>query len=499
MQQFLINAVSSEVRLALRIYFTLVLLLVGFIGDRCCALRVRLRLHRRQVVNLREMTGWLGDTRLAMAAASLRAVPAGWLGAAMLLAAALSLVCDLAVSSLVVTTQVVDRCHFNTTGIYATLSTVDFNFFVGVESAGALYDLVTRAQGTSLLNGGIDGIYHKVNSDLTFRADKEDIVGQWNCTPTGAERTFPTSYNTTEQMQTIGETLTLEGLIFSNTSYAYWDNSGSGPRGYFIWSAPIQDDHSHRPWTVLAAAQMSLNTSEPKLLKIYSCALDAPYMEWLLPLMEVESYLGQWGPIVQANMYPIYQVIMTNWSAFHLEPGKVIASKLNAAIMIAGQSWGNSLSPRIINDPTQGCLGPRTLVPWSVVALFLLTALLILGLSTYLIGLHFLIRSARNVTLPAYAKAVDESTPNGLLSWMRQATDETNKRTQKINRAGSWTSGWRFGPLNSATRQTGLIFSTALGEQNESLTMLSRRPPSPIGYRLENSAFIRNTEYWSRY
>ena len=106
MQQFLIDAASFEVRIALRAYFTIVLLVIGFIGNRCCAARVRLRLHRRQIVELRQMTGWLTGSALASAVATLRASPVGWLGGIMLIVAILGIVCDLAVSGLVVATQV---------------------------------------------------------------------------------------------------------------------------------------------------------------------------------------------------------------------------------------------------------------------------------------------------------------------------------------------------------------------------------------------------------
>lgn len=484
MQRILINADGSDVRLGLRVYFTLILILIGFIGDWCCALRVRLRLHRLQVVELPQMTGWLSGSRFAYAVASLRAAPAGWLSLVMLLVTVLGFVSDLAVSGLVVSTQVVDRCHFNTTGVYSTLSDDDFGLKMGVANAGVLYDLVLGAQATSQLNGGIDGIYQKVNSDLTFRAQKRDTVGQWECNSTGEERTFPASYNTTENMDTIGEALEQEGLLFADTWRGYWDNSGSGPRGYFIWSSSTYGDVSGLPWTVRAAVQMSLNTSEPKQMRIFSCAMNAPSLEWLLPLIETQALLETWGPVVQANMYPMFQVVAKIPAMLELYPGKVIASKLNAAMMVGGQSWGNSVSPRTVDDPTQGCLALRTLVPWSVAALFFLTALLTVGLTTYLIALQLLIGSARKSNPHGYISAINESTPNDLLSWMRQATEETNQKPLKAKRSRSWYADWRFGPLNNGNREIGLIYSPEIVEQSGL--------PSRTGYPALSEQYLLN-------
>jgi hypothetical protein len=108
----------------------------------------------------------------------------------MLLASLLGVICDLVVSGLVVTVDVVSRCPFNTSGIYTALSDAHFPNRVGAESAGVLFNLITQGQGVSRTNGGIDGIFRKVNKDPQFRADEEDIVGQWVCKATGEDRTF---------------------------------------------------------------------------------------------------------------------------------------------------------------------------------------------------------------------------------------------------------------------------------------------------------------------
>lgn len=42
---------SGHLRLALQAYFMVLFILLGFIGDRCCAIRAKLRLLRKGYVN----------------------------------------------------------------------------------------------------------------------------------------------------------------------------------------------------------------------------------------------------------------------------------------------------------------------------------------------------------------------------------------------------------------------------------------------------------------
>jgi hypothetical protein len=131
------------------------------------------------------MTGWLGGSQAALALLSLRTSPAGWLGLLMLLTSLLWIAGDLAVSGLVSTVEVVSRCPFNTTGLIQVMSVKHVDAYFEITNVGPLFDLITQAQKTSLNNGGLDGIYAKVNADTNFRADRQDVLGQWMCEGTG--------------------------------------------------------------------------------------------------------------------------------------------------------------------------------------------------------------------------------------------------------------------------------------------------------------------------
>lgn len=246
MAQVLVNAPSAHVRLFLRTYFTVILLLLSFLEDQCCPLRVKLRLYHHRRVSIPQMTGWLSGSRTATALMSLRTSPACWLGATIIVASFLGLACDLAVSGLVVTTEVVSRCPFNTTGIYTVLSKAPLPARVFMPTTGPLFNIITQAQATSQVNGGANGISKKVNTETKFRPDSQDIVGRWLCNATGEESSFPTGMDP----DVIVQQMQAQGLLYyqSNASCndGTFDGITSGYHDLFIWTAP-EDDYPKQP------------------------------------------------------------------------------------------------------------------------------------------------------------------------------------------------------------------------------------------------------------
>jgi hypothetical protein len=132
MTQLVINLTSAYVRLVLRAYFTVLFLLLSLFGDRCCLQRAKLTLYHYHRVKVTQMTGWLSGTHAVSALAILRVSPAGPLGCLMILVGILGIVCDLAVSGLVVTTSVIARCHFDTTGPYGLRLSVKIRSILGL-------------------------------------------------------------------------------------------------------------------------------------------------------------------------------------------------------------------------------------------------------------------------------------------------------------------------------------------------------------------------------
>jgi hypothetical protein len=485
MAQLLFDSPSNYVRLALRAYFTVLLLLLAFIGDRCCAKRVQLRLYNYRLVNISQATGWLHGWAAASALVSFRASPAGWLGIVMLLASLLGIICDLAVSGLVVTVDVVSRCPFNTTGIYTALSVAHFPNRIGAESAGVLFNLITQGQDVSRTNGGLDGIFRKVNKDTQFRADEEDIVGQWVCEATGEDRAFSAGTNP----NSITHVLQQEGLLFTASNASCWNYYPDLSTAHlFTWSAS-QDDYPKQPWTVRAAVDLTSIPEDEKVMKIFACHMEAPDVDWVLNQTMAQTAMANWCREVKGGLYTTSDVAHT--TNLQTDPGIVIASNLNSLIMNAGAAWNDTggVSPLIIDDPTQGCLAPRALVSWPVLLLFGIVTTATVAMTFYWMALTVLVHSAGGKCSAQYAATVEKCTPNGLFSWMRQATHEVG-RVRETD--GAWTREWCFGPIVGQER-AGLVRVGGFYEQSEPLTAETRIKRKPV----PSTFYVGNPPYYS--
>jgi hypothetical protein len=382
----------------------------------------------------------------------------------MIVASFLGVACDLAVSGLVVTTDVVSRCPFNTTGIYTVLSKAPLPDRMFATTTGPLFNIITQAQATSRLNGGVDGIFKKVNTDSNFRPDSQDIVGRWVCNATGEESSFPAA---TDQ-NVILQLMQAQGLLFNQSYSLCFDGTASNYyNDLFLWTAP-EDDYPTQPWQIRAAVDMNLDPEADLAMKVYSCYMDAPSLDWLLGGIQLQNSLTNWCEVVKGGLY-VGNV--ANALALQTEPGIVIASTLNSMMMNSAAAWNNSLSPLVIDDPTQGCLSPRALVTVPVVSLFAITTAGTVTMGLYLIALVFLIRRARAHSSAAYRKAVEDCTPGGLFGWMRRATQETGIAVRGVgDDAYAWPKQWCLVP-NLAQETTGLVRVRWNDEQSEQLAV----------------------------
>jgi len=382
----------------------------------------------------------------------------------MIVASFLGVACDLAVSGLVVTTDVVSRCPFNTTGLYTVLSPTQLPARVFVYPTGTLFNIITQAQTTSQLNGGVDGIFKKVNTDPNFRPDSQDIVGRWVCNATGEEMSFPAA---TDQY-VILQSMQAQGLLFNQSSSLCFDGTASIYYGdLFLWTAP-EDDYPTQPWTIRAAVDMNLNATADLAMKVYSCYMDAPSLDWLLGSIQLQNSLTNWCEVVKGGLYA---GSVANALDLQTDPGITIASTLNSMMMNSAAVWSNFLSQ--IDDLTQGCLSPRALVAVPVVSLFAITTAGTIAMSLYLITLVFLIRRARARNSAEYRKAVEDCTPGGLFGWMRRATEETGIAVRGVGDGTyAWLKQWCLVP-NIPQKTTDLVDVRRNNEQSEQLAVKS--------------------------
>ena len=338
----------------------------------------------------------------------------------MILASLLWIASDLAVSGLVVTVDAVGRCPFNTSGVY-TVMMENFRPNISVEPSpfGGLYQVISQARITSLNNGGLGGIYGKVNGDLGFRADSFDIVGQWKCQDSGDDR----SYAANTSIDTILQDLNSHELLFTEYSYICDVHNGDNTNGHFVvWTTsepqklglPIA-----KPWDVRMAVDMSGDVYAQQVLKTFLCHMDAPSLEGILWQTSVEWWIPSWCEELSGRIYttigPVPMVAT--------DPGAVVESLLDGLITMAGAAW--NLTEWVVSDPTQGCLVPRAEVSWLVILLFVLVAFATASMALYWITLGMLIHQAAKWRSPQRVQVVEDYTPNGLLGWMVQAVRET--------------------------------------------------------------------------
>jgi hypothetical protein len=433
MARILLDSSSAHVRLALRVYFNVILLVLAFIGDQCCKKKSHLRLLRKQPLEITQATGWLRGTSALYTMYSMRRSPAGWLGFVMILAGIFWLVADLVVSGLVVTVSVVDRCHFNTTGPYEVMVS---NHTMGPYvpgTVGTLWDIITGAQRTSKANGGLTGIFNKTNTDPLFRADAQDIMGRWDCQAVGADSTYLVEQNQTLMI----EDLISRGLLYESASYCATNYIGVNWYTQFVaWSPSVADWSWHleglsaseiidspesHSWNVLAAVDMSPNATDAKVMRSFNCTMNAPAVEFVLGKVQASSTLQEYCENVAANIYGYFR----DDSPPVPELGAAIASTLDTLIMMAGAyNLGVNKPAPPIPDLTQGCLATKTQIPGTVILVWVLITALTIAICFYCLFMIIQIRAVRSYS-PEEVTLIAKHTPNGLLGWMKHAVRET--------------------------------------------------------------------------
>lgn len=445
MLQILLKFPSSHVRLALRLYFNVILPLLGVVGDQCCKKRAQLKLLRGSSIDVIQTTGWLRGTSALYMLYALRRSPAGWLGIIVILSGVMWLVADLVVSGFVVGVNVVDRCPFNTTS-YVVIGVEDVGHHMGpfsIGNVGAPWDIITRAVQTNKNNGGPDGIFHKLNNDLSFRADEKDIIGSWQCQQNGQDVQYPARsdpnviaqdllsrdllYNSTSMCATqfIGEDWYVQLATWS-PSVGDWENQLAGQSAGQIINSTISEQ-----WDVRAAIDMSGNPEDDKLMRSYQCTMNPTALDYVRGKLQAATTLNTFCNNLRSNVYHYFTGNVT----INDDPGPAIATTLNIILMMASSYNAGSMDPPPpIEDPFQGCVATRTVIPLEVIATWLIITAGAVGLCIYWIRL----------TIDTFGRKRKSSytdghfmltTPNGLLGWLLQAVRTTGVERDPTSRS----------------------------------------------------------------
>ena len=352
----------------------------------------------------------------------------------MVLAALANFAGDVLVSGLVKTIQVPSRCQF---GVGVVIPQNATHYTSEPEYDQLAVRMAIQAQNTSPENGGLSGIYWKYNADSNFRAEAEDIAGNWTCNDVHQDITYPATETTIADdeggfqstLQSIGQDLTAKGLLYPNSSslvgtcVTIWGSA-------FLWSASPQPSGSG-PWDVKASVDTDMIDqcveNRTLTLKSYHCSLDAPSLQWIINNTAALQTIQQWT-------MPVYGTIMDNPSALANE---ILSSLLNVLTMV---SYGGRIqtNDRAWNNPTIGCLADRAAIPAEVFTLLLLAtiagaAMLVFWLILFLSFQHA--TSGLSLTTMGLLK---DRTPNDLVDWMTFALWRSEARGDEQESLGKW-------------------------------------------------------------
>lgn len=185
---------------------------------------------------------------------------------------------DLAVSGLVRTVDVVSRCPFNTSGLLVVMPSTAFSYKVGGATPGPTFSMIAQSQVTSQKNGGVPGIYWKINEDTRFRADSRDCAGSWVCIDLESDATY--SWNTS--VGSIVADLQLSDFLY-NTSLAncYQQYPDKSISHLVVWSTLVSNNVLE-VWDVRASLLTTAGSYGDKIMKNYLCHMDAAPIDWAL-------------------------------------------------------------------------------------------------------------------------------------------------------------------------------------------------------------------------
>ena len=440
MKHLLVNYDSSHVRLFFRIYFFVLFVLISLIGAKLLAARTRFKLLRRRNVPVHHMSGWLTSFDSLTSAVKLRTLPAGWVGVLMILAFLLNIGSDF-VSAFIQSVDVQDRCVFGT-GLV-----VDPQRSLGLPPwNGSPYTVVSRAQAVSLSNGGLQGIYKKVNKDLNFSADHTDILGGWACTRNSQELSYPAETSAKEVVSDLVD----KSLVYQTPQFI---SSADGPGDlinhlFVIDSSAGQD--ANIAFDIRASIDISAHATDDKNMQSFECKLNNSDTDLSNVLKGVDAnlFLGDWKQVFQGQFYDGSKTPAVG------NPAAVLERTLNSMVMVAGGA--NYLLDSSQADESQGCITRRTWVLMEVIALSALTAglavclclgWLVLAISNFSLKRK---RARANTWTTDMTKWIDEFTPNELLDWMAQAVREANVEYASSSQKGKVVKakdlqGWFFG------------------------------------------------------
>ena len=435
MARLLVDFSSTLVRLFFRFYFSVVVLATNAVGSKCSKSLVKYGLQQSKEVPLPSMTGWLQSTQIFSATWKMRSLPGSWLGPIMMLVVLLGLASDF-VTTTITSINVQGHCRFGT-GL--VLSVLPVQTQISPPHNGAPYIVAAQAQQFSQANGGLVGIYKKINRDTSFSANKDDVLGFWECTEYGSILRRPFDEPVLDVVDAV-----VKANVYGGGSTPYCtsqmpDLEGGTLTSHLIVLGSSAEDSFDDTFAVRVSIDLSASWYDEKVLKSFECQIKSD--QHLAILQDIQQsipsqyMLADWCGVIQGAMYNGTGTAASGHSSSILE------GILNSMMMVAGGE--NYLLDTTQEHSTQGCVLKRTLIPWQVMFLAAM-ALFLLIILTFSWALT-VYRTLRLKDLRVVGEV-----PHDLLTWMAQAPHDLRNGTTGHDHISKSVSprdlcNWKFG------------------------------------------------------
>ncbi|KAF4542592.1 uncharacterized protein LTHEOB_7322 [Lasiodiplodia theobromae] len=431
---------SSIIRLLLRVYFTVIVVAIALLGDVCCNLWVRRQLLRRRPVKLTHMTGWQRGFMPYWLILKLRAMPGGIiLGSLMIMTSILAVFSDLAVSALVLDQHIPGTCMFRGGMVVASdhpsASDAANTISIFPDINGEAFGWAMSAQYYSVLNGGPNGIYRRVDDNLDFRArDPEDMLGSWVCEYETGDALTPLMVAWDTAYIDVVNGSVAAGKLYPYTQLdqirVFTDALANDPdptdySQLFALTASTAGYHTaeERPgdaWDVRALIDWNRTGTAERSFDVLHCTVggaDKAFVDEVLAHVDAAQALASWAAAVQGSMYRGVGGAAYNDTATRL------VKYLNAMVMVAASEQRVDRLPNPLDRV--GCMVEATEVPALISALVLLTAAVFAWLCAYNAFLLVACCVYKSSYRKDARKKVWDQTPGSLTEWMAYALRES--------------------------------------------------------------------------
>jgi hypothetical protein len=206
-----------------------------------------------------------------------------------------------------------------------------------------------------------------------------------------------------------------------------------------VWDSSAPPFEMGMSFDIRVSIDLAPYAPDRQIMKSFQCTMNGTGVEWVLANINSTDVLLTFVPDLQGNIYNGQGTAASN------DSGRRVEQYLNTLVMVAGGSGYVINSPAVTGDGagnTQGCLVPRTTLPWEIVFLFVIvSAFAVTFVVNFICGK---IGGSLYGVEGYYLNRIKHETPNSLLDWMAQSVRECVFRDETFKEED--LTLWGFSP-----------------------------------------------------